>query len=313
MAVRITVNARTATPADGAGEALHLDQEVITIGRDPSCEVVLSDPSVSRSHARIMREGTLFFLEDLGSTSGTKLNGLSLRRGERSLLHDGDGIAIAHFELSFSVPTETPRPVDESTSFLARQAVREVVRGISAADGPHLKIMTGPRAGERVALGHVEELIIGRDGAAHVILDGDLVSRRHARLRRDWNGAHIEDLGSRNGVRVNRKRVEREALADRDEIEIGGVRMLFIDPTATRHVSLRLVDADAADEGTAAVAVASGESPDAPAPEPGLPRAGDAAVTPESRPTAFRFIPLAVAALCAAVALVFLALVAAGL
>jgi pSer/pThr/pTyr-binding forkhead associated (FHA) protein len=287
MAVRITVSPSTPTQADGAAQPLELDQEVIAIGRDPSCEVVLAHPSVSRSHARIIREGTLFFLEDLASATGTALNGTPLRRGERSLLHDGDTIAIAGFELSFSVPTAAPRVANESTSFLARQAVREVMRRVSPGDGPHLRILTGPREGERIALGHAAELIIGRDDGVQVILDGDLVSRRHARLRRDWTGTHVEDLGSRNGVRVNRKRVDRETLADRDEIEIGNVRMLFIDPTATRHVSIAAVDASQV--------------------------SAKAIPEPDSRPQAVRLIPLAIAAACAVAALVFLALVAAGL
>ena len=308
MAVRITVSDRSANRASALGEVLILDQEIITIGRDPSCEVVLVHAAVSRSHARILREGTLFFIEDLGSATGTALNGTLLRRGERSLLHEGDAVAIADFELTFSGPMGAAGAVDDSTSLLARHAVKEVVRGLSSADGPHLRIMNGPREGERIALGQAEELIIGREPGVQVLLDGDLVSRRHARLRRDWDGTQLEDLGSRNGIRVNRKRVARETLADSDEIEVGNVRMLFIDPTATRHLPLQLLEENGAEAGTAAGQGSPDEHPDG----SGTSDSQDALASRDSRRDTARLVPLAVAAVCALAALVFLVLVAAG-
>ena len=45
------------------------------VGRDPSCTVVLTSPDVSRQHARITFGEKSFLVEDLGSTSGTAVNG----------------------------------------------------------------------------------------------------------------------------------------------------------------------------------------------------------------------------------------------
>ncbi|HWH13962.1 MAG TPA: FHA domain-containing protein, partial [Miltoncostaeaceae bacterium] len=63
------------------------------IGRDPSdCELVLTDPRVSRRHARLWVEGGLLMIEDLGSTAGTLVQGdpverpRALRTGDRILL-----------------------------------------------------------------------------------------------------------------------------------------------------------------------------------------------------------------------------------
>jgi pSer/pThr/pTyr-binding forkhead associated (FHA) protein len=334
MAVRITVTQRTPTDPPTGGQALVLDQEVIIIGRDPACEVVLPHPAVSRSHARIIREGTLFFVEDLGSASGTTLNATSLRRGERSLLDHGDAIAIAQFTLLFDRLAEAPQAVNESTSLLARHAVREVMRGLTPGEGPHLRIMNGPREGDRIAIGQAQELIIGREEGVHVMLEGDLVSRRHARLRRDWSGTHVEDLGSRNGVRVNRRRVAKETLADRDEIEIGNVRVLFVDPTATRSASIELLGSNDADAPTSAAMPPNGLPARAPgthssaglAPRSARQNAEQQGAVVEQDPAGDeasaaagassdikRFIPLAVAGVCAAVALVFLVLILAGL
>ncbi|MEM0045452.1 MAG: FHA domain-containing protein [Desulfurococcaceae archaeon] len=50
-----------------------------TVGRDPTCDVVILDPYVSRKHMRIFnREGT-WFVEDLGSRNGTFVNGENIQ------------------------------------------------------------------------------------------------------------------------------------------------------------------------------------------------------------------------------------------
>jgi hypothetical protein len=47
----------------------------VTIGRAPDCDCMISDPTVSRHHAELRREGAEWILADLGSTNGTRLNG----------------------------------------------------------------------------------------------------------------------------------------------------------------------------------------------------------------------------------------------
>ena len=55
------------------------EQRRFTIGRDDRCDMVLGDPTVSRWHARLRREGAGWLLDDLGSTNGTRLNGWRVR------------------------------------------------------------------------------------------------------------------------------------------------------------------------------------------------------------------------------------------
>jgi FHA domain/Domain of unknown function (DUF1707) len=61
----------------------------LVLGRDPDCDCVLADTTVSRRHARIRRDGETWLLEDLGSLNGTRLNGwrvtepVELRPGDR--------------------------------------------------------------------------------------------------------------------------------------------------------------------------------------------------------------------------------------
>ncbi|RKH48780.1 FHA domain-containing protein, partial [Corallococcus llansteffanensis] len=227
MSVRLTVTQRS--EAGGAsGKEVVLDDPIITLGRDKTCQVVLPQQAVSRNHARISQEGTLYFLEDLGSAYGTKVNGKALPQGEKELLRNGDIIAIAQFDVRFDKVVEVQQDVSDKTSFLARGKLKDVLRG---SDERFLRYMNGPREGQRIEISDAQEHVFGRDEKeADVILKDDLVSRRHAKVRRDWSGTHVEDLGSRNGIKVNKKRVNRKALKDGDELEIGATRFVYVDP-----------------------------------------------------------------------------------
>jgi DNA-binding winged helix-turn-helix (wHTH) protein len=86
------------------------------------------------------------------------------------------------------------------------------------------RLVWGPR---EIALDSAEN-VIGRDSAAVVWIDDASVSRRHARIAVDDDGATIEDLGSKNGTYVRGRKIQKLArLADRDVIKIGPARMVF--------------------------------------------------------------------------------------
>jgi predicted component of type VI protein secretion system len=71
-------------------------QESLLLGRHAECDVVLSDPSVSRRHARLFFRDGSWFLQDLGSTNGTVINGVSIGRCE---LRPGDRLIIGNERL----------------------------------------------------------------------------------------------------------------------------------------------------------------------------------------------------------------------
>lgn len=89
-----------------------LDEETTTIGRSRSCGVTLdNDFMASREHACIRAELTpegrrTYFLTDLTSTNGTRLNGRQVDPGQETPLSDGDKIGVGEHTLTFST-TET--------------------------------------------------------------------------------------------------------------------------------------------------------------------------------------------------------------
>lgn len=83
-----------------AGHCYELTSNDSVLGRYPFCEVVLPSHTVSRQHARIVRTGDNFYIEDLNSLNGTFLNGERVRK--RTLLKDQDRIRIYEILLLFS-------------------------------------------------------------------------------------------------------------------------------------------------------------------------------------------------------------------
>ena len=74
-----------------------------------------------------------------------------------------------------------------------------------------------------------EEFLIGRSMSCQLPLDDPLVSRNHAALRVVSGAVSIEDLGSRNGVKVNGDRiVGKRDLSHGDRVNIGKQEMVFV-------------------------------------------------------------------------------------
>jgi hypothetical protein len=60
----------------------------LTIGRSGTSQLPVSDAFISHTHARVVRHGQFFYIEDLGSTNGTFLNGRRVGEPTRLKVHD---------------------------------------------------------------------------------------------------------------------------------------------------------------------------------------------------------------------------------
>jgi pSer/pThr/pTyr-binding forkhead associated (FHA) protein len=86
------------------GQSIPLLVDSVTIGRatvTATWEVLLQDPSVSRPHARLERRGTQWFLVDLGSSNGTRVNSTIVVTQDAYALRDGDTIELGGSVLLF--------------------------------------------------------------------------------------------------------------------------------------------------------------------------------------------------------------------
>jgi pSer/pThr/pTyr-binding forkhead associated (FHA) protein len=84
------------------GLQVPVDRDWLVIGRGRGADVILAEPTISRAHAAIGFEEDAFFVQDLGSTNGTLVNGT---REEKRALEDGDEIQMGKLILRVKLPS----------------------------------------------------------------------------------------------------------------------------------------------------------------------------------------------------------------
>jgi ABC transport system ATP-binding/permease protein len=174
-----------------------LDQ-ITTIGRADDNNVILSDPTISRYHARLEWVSDVLQIIDLGSTNGTQVGGVKIEPNVPHDLKDGDVIQIGIFTLKLRLSHVLPRQVVPKT--------------------------------QKLALHGQTSLTIGRDPENDIVLHHPIVSRKHARITKTGTDGEyeIEDLGSTNGTFVNGERVVEPHLLHRgDRIYVGPIKLVF--------------------------------------------------------------------------------------
>lgn len=220
--------------------------KALVIGRDPEADFHIPLTTVSRRHVSIRVSDNVYYIEDLGSTHGTMLNGKKLTKGERKVLRDSDVIELTKAKITCNIEADKVVEVNpgEGTQVIAEKAAQALLAGLGepGGDSVYFNILNGADAGRRLALvGGRGEWVLGRSKDCELALNDPNVSRRHAAVKKDWqSGYMIQDLGSKNGVIVNDRKIQgMRRLRDKDEVVIGPVKLAFIDPDAELHDVIR--------------------------------------------------------------------------
>lgn len=167
---------------------------------------------------------------------GRRRSALALRAGRARLLRPGERLEIQGVALEIPCAAEAA-----GTRLLACALLRDAAAGDEAVAGPHLLALEGRDAGRRFPLGG--DGVVGRGRTAAARLSDRRASRRHARVARDDAGYSVEDLGSKNGVRVNGSRIGPgpSPLLAGDEIGIGETALALVDPDGAAGLPRKLV------------------------------------------------------------------------
>jgi pSer/pThr/pTyr-binding forkhead associated (FHA) protein len=240
----------------------------LSVGRATDCGLQLVEGHVSRHHAELnVIDGTIW-LEDLGSSNGTFVNGDRVV-GAWRIFH-GDEVAFdtLRYQLIGDAPDLTPiRLPGEAPDQLARvddelQAAVDVATAETAAvvvradderaapaavaaisrvvEGPALVGRSAPVDGKIFVLTFGRHLI-GRGPEVAIHLEEASVSMRHAELDLRPDGAHLTNLISTNGTWVNGVETHTSRLRDGDLIGLGRVTLQYQEPVATTRWRRRRV------------------------------------------------------------------------
>jgi DNA-binding winged helix-turn-helix (wHTH) protein len=95
------------------GQRWQLSQTIV-LGREASCDVIVTDRQISRFHARITPTTEGVILEDLGSKNGTHLNGIPLTAPV--VLQDGDLVSVAMAQQFLFLTSDATMPLLEGSA-----------------------------------------------------------------------------------------------------------------------------------------------------------------------------------------------------
>jgi len=174
--------------SDAEGQRpLQLEGASFAASRDPSCELHLDRPGVSRQHGRFVRRSDGWYYADNGSQNGSLLNGERLHAGEHRLLHAGDVLALVSVTLDV-VSVAASRPDGAGTT-----------AGLTAALDETLIAPAG--AAVNGAPADVETFIsAGRAIDNEIVLSDPYVSGHHLEAWMRGSELYARDLDSRNGT-----------------------------------------------------------------------------------------------------------------
>ena len=109
-------------PDSDRARRIELRQDYMVVGRTPGCEVRFNDPHVSRAHAALQRRGNAVYVQDLGSSGGTFIDGTAVTRARE--LRPGDVVTFATVTARF-----------ETASADGEDAIAAPSRRMAAAPG----------------------------------------------------------------------------------------------------------------------------------------------------------------------------------
>lgn len=95
----------------GGGDPIPLNKETLIVGRRESCDIVLRFANVSGQHCQLTRESGYWFVQDLNSQNGVKVNGA---RVVRKRLDPGALLSMARHKYTIQYTPEGPPPSEEA-------------------------------------------------------------------------------------------------------------------------------------------------------------------------------------------------------
>jgi ABC transport system ATP-binding/permease protein len=176
-----------------AGQEFALDKAAVVIGRTDENDVVINHRSISRHHAKIVREGGHYHIVDLQSANGVRVNGEEYGKVE---LRKGDHVDLGHVRLRFVAPGEDfifdrdAQVVDVSGAKKSRVGLYAVsalvIVALAAGAFALVKMSQKPNGGGSGGNNNVATAPSGdtEGQVARLLLDADKAMKSE-----DWDGA----------------------------------------------------------------------------------------------------------------------------
>ena len=225
---------------DGSRQEFELSKSEITLGRGLTNDIVITDPKISRTHARIeVNDEGKVKLIDLGSTNGSKLNGEKVIEAQ---VNPGDIITVGSSQLHYQVVAPSDEIdmtlIDSESDLDQTVAESSLPISLNDTDVDRLVVHTPTRTWEIGLNETIDSLTVGRAPENDIVLDHPSVSRTHARITRDHLTVKIKDLDSSNGIWINGFKKEEAALEDGVAARIGYANLIYKRGFQMEHLTI---------------------------------------------------------------------------
>ena len=117
---------------DGTTFTTALESELTTVGRHPESMVPLNSGSVSSHHGAIRWRDDGFYVQDLGSRNGTRVNGVEI---EEAKLNDGDRVAFGDVQAVYYEADEVPQEAVPEPVFVPPPTIQKLVTEAAPVSG----------------------------------------------------------------------------------------------------------------------------------------------------------------------------------
>jgi len=204
-----------------------LEELPVQIGRKSTNHIVLDEKNVSRQHAQILMKDDQYFIQDQGSTGGTKVNGEPVLEKD---IHTGDRIEIGSFQILFNsgIPEDERTIYDADDQTMLEDGTEMDEDRTLFYEEPVAKlVVTQSDSLEGEFPLEEEEIMLGRDEDAGIPIDDKRISRHHCKLWINEGEYTLTDLGSSNGTFVNNQRITETILKNGDQITVGSSKFSF--------------------------------------------------------------------------------------
>ncbi len=202
-----------------------IDKDSLSIGRKHGNDIQLNDLTVSGRHTLIVTMGEHVYVDDLGSTNGTLLNGA---RVAKTLIKHGDVIQVGNYQFTYFDDDEQEY---EPTMFI--QAELEDTKVLDTNAQPATKVTQGERlAGVKIMNGPMAKKVLELRKPFNTIGFNGIKMAMVARNSDNYTISALKSnkLRRANDVAmVNGKPISMEALPlkDNDIVELAGTQMQF--------------------------------------------------------------------------------------
>lgn len=215
----------------GSGREHTIRPGTNVVGREG--DVMIPDAKVSRRHAQVTSEDGGIFLEDLGSTNGTLLNGNRVDAGARLPVQAGDTVSFGGIEMKLSLPGAagaTQMLGGNKTAALAAPPTAPK-EGTPDFEPAAYLVVGGQEYPLKFGINS-----FGRKAENDVAIADPYLSGRHGQIEVDETGIFFTDLGSTNGTFLSGAKLApnmKTKIGEDDELTIGSLTLIFKRPLPT--------------------------------------------------------------------------------